>query len=249
MRRSCQNRRGPQRVSLGARHRQRCAGRVRAVARLAGRQGAVRQVRAIRPSSHASPKSESAWVVPPGRASRTECGYSLRTSRLPAYGVAASSVSSTSRALAHLAPVDRHRRVRLGRPVQARRVVPGVLPGQERRDLVDAVRCRVCHVLATLCGHWTSVHCDGVVHRVAVVVAGAVDAAGTPGSARPSWSAVTHVDERVAPGPARLLVVAGDRKMSLHSSPPTMPPAGCLSSWSWVWYQSASTASAVLPRW
>src|SRR5215471_15068373 len=51
------------------------------------------------PSTHRSPESESAWVVPPGSASSTECGNSLRTSRLPSNGVAASSVSSISSAL------------------------------------------------------------------------------------------------------------------------------------------------------
>src|SRR5580700_11908226 len=50
-------------------------------------------------STHRSPNSESACVVPPGSASSTECGNSLRTSRLPSNGVAASSVSSMSRAL------------------------------------------------------------------------------------------------------------------------------------------------------
>ncbi len=59
---------------------------------------------AIRSSSHASPNSDSACDVPPGSASRLEFGYSLRTSRLPVYGVAASSVSSMSRTLATLLP-------------------------------------------------------------------------------------------------------------------------------------------------
>src|SRR5260370_34112151 len=50
-------------------------------------------------STHRLPESESACVVPPGSASSTECGNSLRTSRLPPNGVAASSFSSISRAL------------------------------------------------------------------------------------------------------------------------------------------------------
>ena len=51
------------------------------------------------PSTHLSPASESAWLVPPGSAISTECGNSLRTTRLPWNGVAASRVWSISRAL------------------------------------------------------------------------------------------------------------------------------------------------------
>jgi hypothetical protein len=54
---------------------------------------------AMVPSTQRFPKRESACDVPPGSASSTEFGKSLRTSRLPVNGVAASSVSSISRAL------------------------------------------------------------------------------------------------------------------------------------------------------
>jgi hypothetical protein len=51
------------------------------------------------------PFSESACVVPPGSASSTECGNSLRMYRLPSNGVAASRVSSISRVPLILLPL------------------------------------------------------------------------------------------------------------------------------------------------
>jgi hypothetical protein len=50
-------------------------------------------------STQRSPDSDSACPVPPGSATSTEFGKSLRTARLPAKGVGASSVSSISSAL------------------------------------------------------------------------------------------------------------------------------------------------------
>src|SRR5579875_1206492 len=46
------------------------------------------------PSTQALPCSEAAWLTPPGSARSRDLGKRLRTSRLPSYGVAASSVSS-----------------------------------------------------------------------------------------------------------------------------------------------------------
>src|ERR1700712_392487 len=52
--------------------------------------------RAIVASTQWLPDRESAWVTPPGSASSRALGNRERTSRLPSYGVAASSVWSTS---------------------------------------------------------------------------------------------------------------------------------------------------------
>src|SRR5689334_9412076 len=58
--------------------------------------------------THALPaKNPTEWLVPPGSASRLEWGNSLRTSRLPSNGVAASSVSLMSSALATRWPLTR----------------------------------------------------------------------------------------------------------------------------------------------
>ena len=94
---------------------------------------------------------ESAWVVPPGSANSTECGNSLRTSRLPGNGVAASSVSSISSGVADVAAVDLHRASRASRPLSARPVEPGVAPGDER-----GAGAEHRPVVAASCSGWTA---------------------------------------------------------------------------------------------
>src|SRR5260370_1200446 len=113
-------------------------------------------------STHRSPKSESACVVPPGSASSTECGNSLRTSRLPSNGVAASNVSSISRAL--LIPL----------PLICIGVVAEAGAGQCRHGALNQAFPQVSNgaILLTrwlsllhtaqLVGHCTSVHCTAL---------------------------------------------------------------------------------------
>src|ERR1700721_4335602 len=115
---------------------------------------------AIVPSTQRLPNNESACVVPPGSASSTECGNSLRTSRLPGNGVAASSVSSISRAL----------RIALPRPSEPRTTGRWAGAGQYRQGALNQAWPQVSNgailftaVLslsqtAQLVGHCTSVH-------------------------------------------------------------------------------------------
>src|SRR3984885_4275540 len=115
---------------------------------------------AIVPSTQRLPNSESACVVPPGSASSTECGNSLRTSRLPGNGVAASSVSSMSRAL----------RIALPLPPEPTRTGRWAGAGQYRQGALNQALPQVSNgaILLTavlsasqtaqLVGHCTSVH-------------------------------------------------------------------------------------------
>src|SRR4051812_2703991 len=108
-------------------------------------------------SSHRLPYSELACEVPPGSASSAECGYKRRTSRLPSYGVAASSVSSMSSAEATLLPSTF-----TGVPGEAGQYRHGAL--NQTLAQVSNGACSYTAQLslaqrAQLCGHCTSLHC------------------------------------------------------------------------------------------
>ena len=92
------------RRAFGHRLGQRRAGRVGAVAGLRGRKRAVGQVGGDLVVDARVAGQRLRVRVPPGTAIRREFGNSVRTSRLPSNGVAASSVSSMSSALCTLLP-------------------------------------------------------------------------------------------------------------------------------------------------
>src|SRR5579859_1248414 len=107
-------------------------------------------------STQRSPDRESACVVPPGSASRTEFGNSVRTSRLPVNGVAASSVSSTSNTLATWPPLIRTGV--LGLAGQYRQgALNHALPQVSNGEAAYAVQLSFAH-FCQLSGHCTSVH-------------------------------------------------------------------------------------------
>src|SRR5215831_16088283 len=107
-------------------------------------------------STHMSPNRESACEVPPGSASSTEWGNNLRTSRLPPNGVAASSVSSISRALLTLFPFTLVG-VLAGAGQYRQGALNQALP-QVSNGAMRLTRVLSLFHLAQLSGHWTSVH-------------------------------------------------------------------------------------------
>src|SRR6266480_6604187 len=111
-------------------------------------------------STHRSPNRESACDVPPGSASSTEWGNSLRTSRLPSNGVAASSVSSISRALLTLLPFTLVG-VLAGAFQYRHGALNQALP-QVSNGAMRLMRVLSLSHLAQLSGHCTSVHCTAL---------------------------------------------------------------------------------------
>src|SRR3954451_24362346 len=111
----------------------------------------------MRLSTHRSPNSESAWVAPPGSPIRLEFGKSLRTARLPSNGVAASSISSTRRALETPTPVTSTGLRALA--CQYRHGALNQALPQVRNGALALMRVlSAFHVLQDL-GHGASVHC------------------------------------------------------------------------------------------
>src|SRR5690348_18457972 len=99
-------------------------------------------------------------TVQPGSASSTERGNSLRTSRLPSNGVAASSVSSISRALLILLPFTLVG-VLAGAFQYRHGALNQALP-QVSNGAMRLMRVLSLAHLAQLSGHCTSVHCTAL---------------------------------------------------------------------------------------
>src|SRR5580693_8748986 len=113
-------------------------------------------------STHRSPDSESACVVPPGSASSTEFGNSLRTSRLPSNGVAASSVSSISSAFLIPLPLICIGVCREAGAGQRRHGALNQALSQVSNGAILLIRSLSRRHTAQLVGHCTSVHCTAL---------------------------------------------------------------------------------------